>query len=118
MGHRARTDLQDRIAPAPRRPLARSCRATPSASAWGGGSGHGGPTVLVRQKIALDPTQAQATYFAKGCGVARVAWNWALEEWRRQYQAGERPAEGGLRRLLNSLRATSFPWMREVTKAA
>ena len=74
--------------------------------------------MLISHKIALDPTQAQATYFAKGCGVARVAWNWALEEWRRQYQAGEQPSEAALRRLLNSLKDACFPWMREVTKAA
>jgi putative transposase len=80
--------------------------------------------MLLSHKIALDPTQAQATYFAKGCGVARVAWNWALEEWGRQYTAAKadpsvaKPSEGALRRLLNSLKDDRFPWMREVTKAA
>jgi putative transposase len=80
--------------------------------------------VLISHKIALDPNQAQATYFAKGCGVARVAWNWALEEWQRQYAAAKadptmaRPSESALRRLLNSLKDERFPWMREVTKAA
>jgi putative transposase len=27
-------------------------------------------------KIKLDPSQAQAAYFAKACGVARHAYNW------------------------------------------
>ncbi len=74
--------------------------------------------MLIGHKIALDPTRAQATYFAKGCGVARVAWNWALEEWQRQHQSGGQPSQAALRRLLNSLKDARFPWMREVTKAA
>ena len=43
--------------------------------------------MLIAHKIALDPTNAQATYFARACGTARVAYNWALAEWQRQYAA-------------------------------
>lgn len=37
-------------------------------------------------KIKLDPNQAQAIYFARACGVARFAYNWALAEWKAQYR--------------------------------
>ena len=74
--------------------------------------------MILAHKIALDPTPAQAVYFAKACGVARFAWNWALAEWQRQYKAGSKPSEAGLRRQLNSLKREQFPWMLEVTKAA
>ena len=37
--------------------------------------------------IELIPNNKQATYFAKACGVARLAYNWALAEWQNQYQA-------------------------------
>jgi len=80
--------------------------------------------LLIAQKIALDPTVGQARYFAQGCGVARVAWNWALAEWNRQYTARKAdprlpsPSQAAVRRLLNRLKDEQFPWMRQVTKAA
>lgn len=69
-------------------------------------------------KVELDPTQAQARYFAQACGVARFSYNWALAEWQRQYKAGEKPSEAALRRQLNALKGTDFPWMGDVTKCA
>lgn len=75
-------------------------------------------------KIRLSPNVAQATYFAKACGVARFAYNWALAEWQRQYAACQldptlpKPTEGALRRQLNAVKREQFPWMMEVTKCA
>jgi putative transposase len=69
-------------------------------------------------KIELKVNNKQATYFAKACGVARVAYNWALSEWSRMYEAGEKPNEGILRKKLNSIKKEQFPWMLEVTKCA
>lgn len=69
-------------------------------------------------KIELKPNNKQATYFAKACGVARFSYNWALAEWIRQYEAGEKPSEISLRKQLNAIKATQFPWMLEVTKVA
>lgn len=69
-------------------------------------------------KIALDPNASQRAHFAHACGVARFSYNWALAEWQRQYEAGEKPSEGALRRKLNSLKKSEFPWMLDVTKSA
>ena len=69
-------------------------------------------------KIKLDPTQAQAIYFARACGVARFAYNWALAEWKAQYAAGGKPSEMSLRKQLNGIKSEQFPWMAEVTKLA
>src|SRR5262244_3325128 len=77
-----------------------------------------GGRMITAHKIVLDPNPAQENYFARACGTARFAYNWALAEWNRQYKAGERPAEAALRRQLNSLKDDAFPWMREVTKNA
>jgi len=30
-------------------------------------------------------TNTQRSYFARGCGAARLAYSWALAEWQRQY---------------------------------
>ena len=69
-------------------------------------------------KIKLNPTKSQAIYFARACGVARFSYNWALAQWKEQYEAGGKPSEISLRKELNSLKATDFPWMAEVTKCA
>ncbi|MFB8828375.1 helix-turn-helix domain-containing protein [Azotobacter sp. CWF10] len=42
-------------------------------------------------KIALRPTSEQADYFARACGTARKVWNWALDEWSKQYAGGGKP---------------------------
>ena len=80
--------------------------------------------MLIAHKIALDPNNAQATYFARACGVARFAYNWALDEWKRQYDAWKadnslpKPSQAALRRQLNAIKREQFPWMLEVTKCA
>lgn len=80
--------------------------------------------MLRTHKIRLDPNGAQAVHLARACGVARFAWNWALAEWQRQYEAHKadpmlpRPTEALLRRQLNAAKREQFPWMLEVTKCA
>ena len=74
--------------------------------------------MIIAHKIALDPTAEQACSFARACGTARFAYNWALAEWKRQYQAGGKPSEAALRRQLNAVKRTEFPWMLAVTKTA
>jgi putative transposase len=75
-------------------------------------------------KVRLDPNKVQATHFAKACGAARFAYNWALSEWGRQYDAYcadpslPRPSEGALRKQLNSMKRECFAWMLEITKCA
>ena len=74
--------------------------------------------MLLVHKIELDPNNIQATYFKKACGVARFAYNWALSEWRNLYSCGGKPKESELRKKLNQIKNTEFPWMLEVTKVA
>ena len=80
--------------------------------------------MLMAHKIALDPNNTQATYFARAAGTARFAYNWALAEWQRQYDAWKqdnslpKPSQAALRRQLNAIKRDQFPWMLEVTKNA
>ena len=80
--------------------------------------------MLIAHKIALDPNNVQATYFARASGIARFAYNWALAEWQRQYVANKadatqpKPSQMALRRQLNAVKGEQFPWMLEVTKNA
>lgn len=80
--------------------------------------------MILAHKIALDPNDKQAAYFARACGTARFTYNWALAEWQRQYAAWKqdnslpKPSQAALRRQLNALKREQFPWMLEVTKNA
>lgn len=74
--------------------------------------------MLLAHRIELQPNNEQTTYFLKASGVARKAYNWALEEWGRQYRDGNDPNEAALRKKLNSIKRDEFPYMLEVTKAA
>lgn len=69
-------------------------------------------------KIKLAPNKAQDEYLRKSCGVARHAYNWALAEWKRQYEVGEKPNEAALRKQYNAIKPVEFPWALEVTKCA
>lgn len=74
--------------------------------------------MIIVHKVRLSPNNDQASYFAQACGIARFAYNWGLAEWKRLYEAGEKPSESQLRKQLNSLKKTEFPWMLDVTKVA
>lgn len=89
------------------------------------------------QIIELKPNKTQITYFNKACGVARLAYNWALNEWNNQYKLNKeyrdkckklnievdnnkiyKPTENELRKQLNKIKYEKFPFMLEVTKCA
>ena len=74
--------------------------------------------MLLVHKVELKVNRVQATYFAKGCGIARFAYNWALDQWQKEYALGNKPTEAKLRKALNAIKQAEFPWMQEVTKVA
>ncbi|WP_425953003.1 RNA-guided endonuclease InsQ/TnpB family protein [Ralstonia pseudosolanacearum] len=80
--------------------------------------------MMIAHRIALDPNNTQATHLARAAGTARFAYNWALAEWKRQYEAWKadnvlpKPTQAALRRQLNAVKREQFPWMLEVTKNA
>lgn len=80
--------------------------------------------MILAHKIELQCNNKQRTYFAKASGTARFAYNWALAQWKEQYQTHKensenpKPTQGKLRKQLNAIKRTEFPWMLEVTKNA
>src|SRR5947209_12894456 len=74
--------------------------------------------MIKAHKIRLNPTPEQATYFAKAAGTARYTFNWAVAEWKRQYEAGEKPSALKLRTQFHALRREQLPWTYDVTKCA
>jgi len=74
--------------------------------------------MIKAHKIRLHPTPEQVTYFAKAAGTARYTFNWAVAEWKRQYEAGEKPSALKLRTQFHALRKEQLPWTYDVTKCA
>lgn len=69
-------------------------------------------------KIRLDPTPDQIRSFKQASGTARFVWNWALAEWNRQYEAGQKPHASDLKKRFNTLKYDQFPWLRDVHRDA
>lgn len=74
--------------------------------------------MIKAHNIRLHPTTKQAIYFAKAAGTARCAFNWAVAEWKRQYEAGEKPSALKVRTQFHALRKAQLPWTHDVTKCA
>jgi putative transposase len=74
--------------------------------------------ITLTHKIRLDPTCKQQNYFRQACGVARFTWNWALAQWKRQYEAGNKPNGLDLKRQFNAIKPIEFAWAYNVTKYA
>ena len=86
-------------------------------------------------KIELNLTTEQRIYCAKAVGTARFAYNWGLARYQESYQTWKKwkekpdrntsldkhyypPSANELRKQLNSIKRTEFPWMMDVTKYA
>jgi len=66
--------------------------------------------------IKLKPIYSQEILLRKSCGVARFAYNWALNRWNEKYAAGEKIKRNSLRKELTDIKREQFPWMMEVSK--
>lgn len=73
--------------------------------------------MLLVHKIKLNPNNKQCEFFRQSARTARFAFNWALDEWKKQHEAGNKPSEAKLRKQLNSIKAVDFPWMYDVPKS-
>jgi putative transposase len=69
-------------------------------------------------RIALDPTCKQANLLARAAGCSRFAYNWALDEWGRQYRSGGHPSADKLKKQFNAIRGEEFPWTYESPRDA
>jgi len=74
-------------------------------------------TLIKTHRIELKPNATQAAIFRQCVGASRFAYNWALAEWQRQYQAGEKPNEAALRRQFNAIKPIEFPWILDLPKS-
>ncbi len=69
-------------------------------------------------KIELKPNNKQKSYFEKTCHISRFVWNWALEEWEKEYNQGKRPNALILKKKFNAVKREKYPFVLDVTKYA
>ena len=74
--------------------------------------------IIKSHKIKLNPTKSQEIFFRRSCGVARFAYNWALNKWQEDYKNGVKQSAYSLIKHLNSIKKADFPWMQETGKCA
>jgi len=74
--------------------------------------------MLLSHTVALIPTGDQERYFRQASGTARFTWNWALAEWNRQDEAGDRPTAAGLKKQFNAIKYQQFPWLAAIHRDA
>lgn len=70
--------------------------------------------MIVAHRIQLFPNNHQAAFFKQACGTARFCYNWALAEWKRQYEAGEKPSAFSLNKQFNAIKKEQYPWTYDV----
>src|SRR5215467_8145748 len=74
--------------------------------------------MIKAHKIRLNPTPEQKTYFYRASGVARLAWNLALDEYKRRKAAGQEIDWNEIKIEFRARIKTEFPFVGEVTKCA
>lgn len=74
--------------------------------------------MILAHKIRIDATVRQANYFAQAAGTSRLVWNWALAEWNRQYEAGQKPSGFSLKKQFNAVKYVLFPWLSDIHRDA
>ena len=73
--------------------------------------------MIKAHKIRLNPTPEQVNYFVRAAGTARFTYNWAVAQWQRQYEAGEKPSALKLRTQFHAMRKEQFPWTYDTSKS-
>lgn len=74
--------------------------------------------VLSHQIRIKNPTVKPEPYFRQACGTSRFAYNWGLEEWKKQYEAGKKPTAFQIKKTFNAIKPIDLPWVFNVTKCA
>ncbi|MCG3144885.1 MAG: hypothetical protein HONDAALG_02395 [Gammaproteobacteria bacterium] len=74
--------------------------------------------MIKAHKIRLNPRPEQAAYFMRAAGVARFAWNWALNRYKELKAAGQEVDWNEIKKEFRAKIDAEFPFVREVTKCA
>lgn len=67
-------------------------------------------------KIEILPNKKQKEHLDKCIGTARFTYNWALIEWKKQYELGKKPSGFSLKKEFNKIKYEEFPWLKEIPR--
>src|SRR5690606_9207383 len=81
---------------------------------------------LLSHKIELAPKEFQLEYLVNCAGCARFSYNWALTEWKKRWEKQKKLpkvrrkyiSDHDLRKHLNAIKRTEYPFLLKVTKYA
>lgn len=71
---------------------------------------------ILAHKIEIEPSKAAVAFFSNCAGAARYGYNWALNGWNTQYEAGVKPSAYSLKKDFNAFKA-DLPWSAEIPAA-
>ena len=72
-------------------------------------------TIHISHKIELKPNNAAKTHFRKAFGCARLAYNWALAKWEKNYRQGVKASIYDIRKEFNAIKKEQYPFVYEVS---
>ena len=75
-------------------------------------------TSNLAHSIRLYPTKSQEVLFKKACGCARISYNYALTEYKKILDSGQKPNILEIKKQFNQDKKILFPWMCETNKDA
>lgn len=73
-------------------------------------------SAIFTDKIKLQPTDSQRQGLRSLAGAARHAYNWGLNYWKSEYEAGRKPTGTYVRKEHTRIKAIEFPWTLEQSK--
>jgi len=71
---------------------------------------------ILAHKIEIKPNKAAVEFFNNCAGAARFGYNWSLNGWNTQYEAGNKPSAYSLKKGFNAFKA-DLPWSSEIPAA-
>jgi len=74
--------------------------------------------IAISHRIEILPNNKAKTYFKTAFGCARLAWNWGLARWRRNYKLGIKESVLDMKKAFNAEKNERFPFTGDVTKYA
>lgn len=74
--------------------------------------------IAISHRIEILPNNKAKTYFKNAFGCARLAWNWGLARWRRNYKLGIKESVYDMKKAFNAEKKEKFPFTGNVTKYA
>ncbi|HQC54777.1 MAG TPA: helix-turn-helix domain-containing protein, partial [Clostridia bacterium] len=74
--------------------------------------------MAISHRIEILPNNKAKTYFKNAFGCARLAWNWGLARWRRNYKLGIKESVLDMKKAFNAEKKDKFPFTGDVTKYA